>query len=328
MDNGLRERPIFICGHPKSGTSLVRSLLDSHPQLVVYPEETAFFRRYLPKARGLTLDQKLTLADQSLIHIFNWSKANPPAHQADFLDRDYTDISYAAVSQAMRRLIEEEFRHDGDLLSAAVLAFGAVSGQLNAQTVRWVEKTPYNEYYVEQILLWWPQALFIHVVRDPRDNFVSYRRKHPDWSARIFAESWSRSTRSGLASREKYGPDKYWMLRYEQLIQSPREVLPAFCSFLGIGDAPILKIPTRSGKGWRGNSMFAEQFEEISATPKGRWKESMSVDDLVLLEGLTRSSMKMLDYELSGVGLREARPAVVWQLLKASFSRLIRKPAQ
>jgi hypothetical protein len=44
----LRDHPVFICGHPKAGTSLVRSILDSHPQLIVYPEETVFFRRYLP----------------------------------------------------------------------------------------------------------------------------------------------------------------------------------------------------------------------------------------------------------------------------------------
>ena len=40
MDVPLRDRPVFICGHPKSGTSLLRNLLDSHSELVVYPEET------------------------------------------------------------------------------------------------------------------------------------------------------------------------------------------------------------------------------------------------------------------------------------------------
>ena len=48
----LRDSPVFIAGHPRSGTSLLRSVLDSHPELVAYPEETSFFRRYLPKAAG------------------------------------------------------------------------------------------------------------------------------------------------------------------------------------------------------------------------------------------------------------------------------------
>jgi hypothetical protein len=328
MDENLRNRPVFICGHPKSGTSLVRSLLDSHPQLVVYPEEAVFFRRYLPKAEGLALEKKLALADQFLIHMFAWNQTNPPAHQAGFLDRDYADISFEAVSQAMRQYVAELYRHDGDILSAAVLAFGKVSGQLNDQTLRWVEKTPYNEYYVELIANWWPDALFLHIVRDPRDNFVSYQRKHPEWSSRTFAESWSRSTETGLAYQRRYGADRYRVLRYEQLVQSPEENLRVICGFLGIDDHPTLKMPTRNGRPWGGNSMFAQQFKQISAEPGGRWKKSMGIDDLVLIEGLTRSSMRRLGYEVSGARLTEARPAVIWQLVKASLSHLIRKPAR
>lgn len=40
MVETFKDRPIFICGHPKSGTSLLRNLLDNHPQLAVYPEES------------------------------------------------------------------------------------------------------------------------------------------------------------------------------------------------------------------------------------------------------------------------------------------------
>jgi hypothetical protein len=324
VKDNLRDHPVFICGHPKSGTSLVRSLLDSHPELVVYPEETMFFRRYLPKAQGLSLEQKLDLADKFLIHMFEWNQIDPPVHQAGFLDRDYLDISFEAISLAMRQIVAEEYRQDGDILSAAVLAFGKVSGQIGEHAVRWVEKTPFNEYYVKQILGWWPDALLLHVVRDPRDNFVSYKRKHPEWSARTFAESWSRSTQSGLAWQAKLGPDRYRVLHYEQLIESPEGVLREICEFLGINDHPTLKMPTRNGKDWGGNSMFAEQFKHISASPVGRWKKTLGADDLVLLEGLARAPIRQMGYELSGTKLTDARPGVLWQLAKASLSHLIR----
>jgi hypothetical protein len=52
----LRDRPVFICGHPRSGISLLRNLLDGHPQLVVYPEETSFFRRYLKEAAKTSME--------------------------------------------------------------------------------------------------------------------------------------------------------------------------------------------------------------------------------------------------------------------------------
>ena len=90
--NEIRKQPIFICGHPKAGTSLVRAIFDSHPELIVYPEETVFFRRFLPQAENLTLENKLKLAEQTLIQIFKWQQVNPPASQEGYPDRDYSEV--------------------------------------------------------------------------------------------------------------------------------------------------------------------------------------------------------------------------------------------
>lgn len=95
--NELRDSPVFIAGHPKSGTSFLCSVLDSHPELLTYPEETSFFRRYLPKAAGKSLVEKLVISDLTLTHIFEWNQTDPPAHQAGFPDRDYSNIPVAEV---------------------------------------------------------------------------------------------------------------------------------------------------------------------------------------------------------------------------------------
>src|SRR4030042_6895891 len=117
----LRDHPVFICGHPKSGTSLVKSILDSHPQLVVYPEETIFFRRFLPRSVGLDIHEQLKLAEQCLIHIFTWNQEAPPPSQEGFPDRDYSTIPYDALRRHFRSLVQNEYRHEGDILSAAIL---------------------------------------------------------------------------------------------------------------------------------------------------------------------------------------------------------------
>ncbi len=130
MTADLQNSPVFICGHPKSGTSLFRSILDSHPQLIVYPEETVFFRRFLPKAQGQPLEKQLELADEFLIQIFTWNRENPPPSQEGFLDRDYSAISFEDIRQTMRLRIKEQYRDERDILSAAILAFGQVTGQL------------------------------------------------------------------------------------------------------------------------------------------------------------------------------------------------------
>ncbi len=325
MDGELRDRPVFICGHPKSGTSLLRSLFDSHPQVVTYPEETNFFRRYLPLALGKTVDQKLDLADRMLTHIFEWNLAAPPSHQEGFLDRDYSHVPAAEVRRIMRETTRAAYRHDGDVLASAVLAYGAVVGQLTPQSLCWVEKTPYNEHYTAQIFAWWPEARCIHVVRDPRDNFASYQRKHAEWSAESFGLNWARSTRAGIKNQEDYGRRRYWLVRYEDLVHSPGETLGALCEFLGIADDESLRRPARGGVPWQGNSMFAEAFHEISHAPVGRWVGQLDADEVFAIESLAASPMRAMGYAPAApaTGLT---PATRRRVLKRLASLTFRDP--
>ncbi len=321
--NEIREQPLFICGHPKAGTSLVRAVFDSHPQLIVYPEETIFFRRFLPQAAGLDLQGQLELAERTLIHIFRWNSAEPAPDQEGFPDRDYSAISYEAVRQNMVELATRQHRHPGDMLSAAVLAFGQVSGQLGSQTRHWVEKSPYNEYYTSQIFEWWPAARCIHILRDPRDNYVSYRRKHPGWSAEFFAANWKRSTQAGIENRARFGAERYYILRYEDLTRSPEEQLQKLKDFLQIEWDVSLIAPTRAGEQWSGNSMFggaANEFKSISAAPVGRWKEKLSTSEALVIEMKMGELLETSGYDPSA--LSEANAA---QKLSANW-RLVTWP--
>jgi len=318
----LREHPIFICGHPKAGTSLLRAVFDSHPQLVVYPEETVFFRRFLPQAQGKDLEAQLALAEQCLIHIFRWNRSNPDPTQAGYPDRDYSAIPYPAVQEAMRRLATEQHRHAGDLLSAAVLAYGQVTGQAGPEQRLWVEKSPYNEYFAAQIFDWWPEARCLHILRDPRDNFVSYRRKHPDWQAEFFARNWRRSTRAGLDNQRTYGDSRYLILRYEDLTQAPQEHLQRMTAFLGIDWDPSLANPTRAGSSWAGNSMFDDQFQGISAAPVARWKDKLAPQDAAIIELMAGDAMQAAGYA------RETTPtfstrlrALTWPIRRRFISK-------
>ncbi len=294
----LRDRPVFICGHPKSGTSLLRNLLDSHPALVVYPEEAVFFRRFLKEAGHLDIASQIHAAESLLLHIFTWNLEHPPASQAGFPDRDYSAISFDAVRQHFRGLCDEHPpRHPGDLLAAAILSYGQVTAQLSDKTTAWVEKSPYNEYFTANIFKWWPYARCIHIVRDPRDNFASYQRKHGSWTAKFFATNWLQSTRRGLINAESYGPQRYLLLRYEDLVSKPDEVLNRICNYLEIGMDPGLFVPTRAGQGWQGNSMFTDRFSGITAAPVGRWKEKLPGREAAIISWITRSEMKLLKYE-------------------------------
>ncbi len=313
----IRAHPIFICGHPKAGTSLVLSILDAHPQLVVYPEESVFFRKFLPRAQHLSLDEQLKLARQQLIHFFTWNSQNPPPSQAGYPDRDYSRLSFDKIAHQMDLLAREKADHPGDVLSAAVLAYGKVSGSLSEATRHWVEKSPYNEFFTAQIYSWWPEARCVHVLRDPRDNFVSYRQKHPSWQPEFFAKNWLRSTRAGFVNQTTYGKQRYLILRYEDLVLEPMETLKRLVEFLDIDWQPSLTSPTRAGEIWKGNSMFMQEFNQISAAPIGRWKNHLNPQDAAVIEWFSRNWMKKLAYPLENLSATNPRlvSVTLWRVM-------------
>jgi len=300
--------PVFICGHPKAGTSLLTALLDGHPAIVAYPEETLFFRRFLPAIEGKAHDDQIALAEKLLIHIFEWTTENPPAHQKDYPDRDYSDLSYQKIKEKMVSHLSKPPSNPAGFLNAAVQAFGEISGLMGAGSQLWVEKTPYNEFHTDRIFRWWSKAKCLHIVRDPRDNFVSYVRKHPDWNAKGFARNWKLSTRAGLANIASFGDQRYRMIRFEDLLTSPDVVMGQIADFLNIKWHDNLLQPTRVGDTWRGNSMFSEKYQAISTAPIGRWQSLITAYDLTILQIICGQLMNELDYLIAKADRKQFTP--------------------
>src|SRR5262245_31674710 len=142
MTIGLAESPIFIAGYPRSGTTLLTSLLDSHPDLLVYPRETQFFKLVLPLFR-----RSSDLALQFLI----WDTSQSAWYATHLYE----------VGQAVDQFhdhLRELFRQQGSspkaLLQAIMLAHARVTGQEHKRS--WVEKTPLNEWHARSIFRWFP----------------------------------------------------------------------------------------------------------------------------------------------------------------------------
>jgi hypothetical protein len=310
----LKHRPVFIAGHPKSGTSLLLNLLDSHPQLVVFPEETVFFRRVLRLLAQTSPDRWFEIAVKHLIHFFQWDSQNPVPGQTGFESHDYSDVSYQQVHSELMD-IWDQVEVEADVLGAAALAFGTVSGQLGEETAWWVEKTPLNEYYADEIFVRWPEARMLHIVRDPRDNYSSYERKHADWTAQHFARKWRRSTRAGSINQQKYGITRYLMVNYEDLVINTRQKIEQISDFLGIKLTENLLQPTKVGRGWKANTMFDEVFEQVSSSPVGRWRSILSDFDVGVIETIASKQMKAQGYPLAGRGgLRAFAYGLYWRL--------------
>jgi hypothetical protein len=179
------------------------------------------------------------------------------------------------------------------------MAFGTVTGTLTQNSRSWVEKTPQNEFYSDRIFELWPDAKCIHIIRDPRDNYVSYKRKHPEWNAKIFVWSWMRSTRTGMENQGRFGRDRYYLIYFEELLRDPEKVTRQMADFLNINWDESLLSPTRVGDSWRGNSMFDEKYQAISTDPIGRWQEKISSLELAILQAIAGKTMCALGYKIA-----------------------------
>jgi len=99
--------------------------------------------------------------------------------------------------------------------------------------VRWGDKTPKHSLYSGKLAGLFPEAKFIHVIRDARDVFLSMRMAH--WyggSPRRIGKYWSGTTGAALQPRT-ICPERYHEVRYERLVTDSEGELKALCRFLG-----------------------------------------------------------------------------------------------
>jgi Sulfotransferase family len=298
---GRDPAPLFIFGPAGSGTTLLMRLLDGHPQLVVDAGESRFFSVFLREARGRDRSGKIDLAEEVLLRHFLGPDAESPYLTLPDRDnnRNLTHIPYPSVRSAFRKRVSRPGTVDSELLPAAILAYGEVSGQLGPGSRFWVEKTPLNERHGSRILSWWPEAKAIQLVRDPRDNFSTLRkRNHRRGRLGSFVFMWRHSARLLSEYRAAYGGDRVLGVRYEDLALEPRRQMRTIIEFLGIEDHHTLYRPTAAGglHQWEGNSAFGVKFDGIDPRSVGRWRTTLAPHERDVLEGALRAEMAMYGY--------------------------------
>jgi hypothetical protein len=301
----FNRRGLFLGGAAKSGTTLLLSLLDGHPKLAVLPEETHFFGRrknfsaltnYPDKARWF-----LQSSDSDL-HILAQGRIERARKTNGSLDtRDYTHFDYTGFVQLTEEFAKQSWLNDSLIFSEVVRAYAIANGCDWRNCVRWVEKTPGNESYSEDLFTLFPDAKFIQVVRDPRAVFSS-RKKHLVRRYGHYAKAhrhvreWNESARQ-ISKLQKRG-GSYLLVRYEDLIQNTARTLEKVCQFIGIEFLPVNLEPTRAGKQWEGNSAYEKSFGGISAESVSQWKNELTKEEVWWIEMHCRTGMEIAGYQL------------------------------
>lgn len=184
------KRPIFIVGSPRSGTTLLRYIIDAHPNILCPPCETFIF--------------------STLNATFN-----------GFIWKDH----YEQLPFKREALIRWLRKYIMDL-------FGNLA--VKAGKKRWAEKTPSHVLFMDFINEVFPDAQFIHMIRNGYDVVKSLKNIH--WGSKnvvINANLWVKHVSKGREYARKISPERYIEIRFEDLINNTEQTIKNICDFLG-----------------------------------------------------------------------------------------------
>lgn len=279
----------FVVGVPRSGTTMLRLLLDAHPQVAI-PPETGF---------------ALAVADE------------PPGREA-----------FAARVRALEPWPDLAFGDtELDTLLAAVDPW-STGGGLRAiyrayaarhRKPRWGDKTPLHIEHMPRLAELLPEARFIHLYRDGRDVAVSWRAvpfAPGDGSIEAIAAAWR--DQIACARSVQHVLPHYREVRYEDLVAEPGRVLADLCAWLGLEFDPAMlraheraperlsegpdERPAASGLTTRAsrNALAANVLRPPDPALAGRWRERLTADEVARFEAIGAETLMSLSYPLAG----------------------------
>jgi len=301
------DAPFFIVGNDRSGTTMLRLILDRGAQVSV-PTESMFLADLAPIRRG-ALDLSIhanavTFAQTVWNHpkVVLWGLDGPaptPPH----------GLTHAA---AYRFAVEAPYR-----------ALAAREGK-----TRFGDKTPAYLPHIDELLAVWPAAKFVVLVRDGRDVALSIAAlpfgANNTWAA---ARDWAAGIRLGLRAKERH-PASVLIVRYEDLVAQPREQVESICAFLGLEFVPDMLAVEKAPPGklvadqaaW-----FSNLWAGINQSSVGKWRSSMSPRKQAVFLAEAGAELAVCGYDLgpNDSNLPSLSPArVAWYRLQDAALRL------
>jgi len=283
----LRPAP-FIVGVGRSGTTLLRLMLDAHPDLAI-PTETVFLAGLAElDAKDLTVEMVL----RTILAAPTWP--NLATEEADLR------TALAGLDPAT----------GADAIRAFYSLYAARRGKR-----RWGDKTPPYRGYIKPIGKLLPEARFLHIIRDGRDVALSYRGLWfgPGDDIEAQARFWVEQVRGAQAQAASVL--HYLEVRYETLVKQPEKSLASICGYLDLPfDAAMLEYhqtasarlaeftqPFGPGSTPQDIQRFVAIHDHTKRLPDpariARWKSEMSRSDRQLYEAIAGPLLAQLGYE-------------------------------
>jgi hypothetical protein len=282
-------RPVFVVGFPRSGTTLLRLMLHSHPRLAI-PNETAFLlEAYQERKRFGDLTQE---ANRRALARFVVERRESRFHLLGLDGADVTERIVAAPPTL------------GSALAAVYTAYAERFGK-----PRWGDKRPSYVRWIDVVLRLFPDAQIINIVRDGRDPIASLLDM--PWNKKgmyYWVAQWCAAVDAAARAQKRLPADSYCHVRYEDLVAAPEPHLRRLCDFLGETFDPAMTEPNRLAEIIvpRNKSWHDRTRDPVTTTRIGTWAQRLEPWQIQVCEAAMGKRLRALGYELSGAG----RPAL------------------
>jgi hypothetical protein len=300
------EGPLFIIGVDRSGTTLLRLILTSHP-LVSIPPESLFIIMNEKKFNDSTdLRPKIDDFIESLYQDVKFTEWNLDKHLLKlWLLGDYP-LSYPETVKK-------------------VYLFYANKSKPSA--IIWGDKNPTNIYNVPKLLKLFPKAKFIHIIRDIRAIYNSLNRKEirDNWGIKedMITFSSNRWAQSFKIVSDYFGDENFYTVYYEDLVRHPVEVTGKICDFIQVPFDPVMldfyknnqlqELVPPNRKEWHQLT-----FEPVTGKRIDAWKKQLTKKQIM--------SVELENYELMcKFGYRCMTPLIKYKFLRNLFRRITEK---
>lgn len=298
--------PIFV-GSGRSGTTLFRNIFDSHPELAMTHEAhfvlpMALERRRLETSSGVDAER--------------------------FVARLYANSNFVrqglpepAVRAALNAAAPATF---ADAVRAVFATYAAQRGKR-----LYGDKTPGYVTHLRLLGGLFPEARFVHIIRDGRDVAMAYLDRD-EWGPSTMADAalyWKSRVGRGREAGRQLGPARYHEVRYEDMVDVPETVTRELCTFLGLDFHPEMLEFHRRGEEFAAATPHPEAFRGLAQPiTKGMrdWRTQMAPDDVALVEAIAGDLLSDLGYDVTGTaGRRRLRAKALaaggaWQVKRVA----------
>jgi len=281
------DRPVFVGGCPRSGTTLLRTMLNAHPVLAL-PRETHFVLESY-RRRAMFGDLR---DEDNRTQLARWIVTRKRT-QFDRLELS-RDRAIAALSTAPPTV--------GSVIGTALKLFAE-----RFDKPRWGDKRPRYVQELPALLDMFPDAQFVAIVRDPRAVLASMKKlgwldSWYDGTVAGGVDRWLHAVRAGRQGLRRYRDDQLLEIRYEDLVDDPAGVLSHMCTFLGLshdgldamlqfhrGDTDI-PTPQRS-------KYHPKLMQPVTDASLQSWNSVLTLEEVAFIEQTTSREMAHYGYE-------------------------------